>query len=452
MKAYKNLIKGMIDNQEETLNMYNDIREELRIRKCVFEGEPFKIALVPMILKKKDSDLLGSVSEILYRIINKIIKASDHDKNMAPYFSYKDIPEEWLSVDKGYKDHAVITRLDALYDGKNLKFLEFNTDNPGGKGWNDIFEEIVLYHPAYRELFPSGMSLHKKSVVHGLFKAVMKSSSDFWGPGEKTSVAIIDYRESQFLGDGEIVKDYFLSKNIHAELMDPRDLYYINDRLKYKGTVYNTVIRCVKSQEFLEHPKELEGFISAYMKGHVCMVNSFKSLLGSEKSMLAMLCKMSFHHYFTEKEKDVIRNYIPWTFTLGDRSVFTREGKEMETKSYLIKNQENFVIKPSWGYGGKGVILGKHMSSDKWQEAVYKYGGETAWIAQEYVEIPKIEIPVINNGHVEIGSKYFNLSPYVFGGKYVGCLGRISDLPVINVSAGGGIIPVMKEEESEQKR
>ena len=448
MKAYENLIKYMIDNQEKTLNLYDDIKEELKIRKCVFEGEPFKLALVPLILKKKDTLLLTHVSEIFYRIINKIIKASAYDKNMEQYFSYKDIPEEWLSVDKGYKEHAVITRLDALYDGKNLKFLEFNTDNPGGKGWNDIFEEIILSHGAYRELFPSGINLHKKSVVDGLFKAVMKSSSDFWGPEEKTSVAIIDYRESQFLGDGEIVKDYFLSQNVHAELVDSRDFYYINNRLKYKGTVYNTVIRCVKSQEFLEHPKELEGFIKAYMNGHVCMVNSFKSLLGSEKSILAMLCKMSFHHYFTEKEKEVIHNYIPWTITLGDKEVYSREGKKMETKNFLIKNQENFVIKPSWGYGGKGVILGKHMSSDDWKEAVYKYGVDSSWIAQEYVDIPKIEIPVINNGHVETGFKYFNLSPYVFGGTYVGCLGRISDSPIINVSAGGGIIPVMKEEEN----
>jgi len=244
MNSYEKLIKEMIDNQEQTLNMYEELKEELRIRKCVFEGEPFKLALVPLILKKKDIDLLTYVSEILYKIINKIIMASSCDNNMEPYFSYKDIPAEWISVDKGYKEHAVITRLDALYDGKNLKFLEFNTDNPGGKGWNDIFEEIVLCHGAYRELFPSGISLHRKSVVDGLFKAVMKSSLDFWGPGEKPSVAIIDYRESRFLGDGEIVKDYFLSQNVHTELVDPRDFYYINDRLKYKGTVYNTVKMC----------------------------------------------------------------------------------------------------------------------------------------------------------------------------------------------------------------
>ncbi len=448
MKAYEKLIKEMIDNQEKTLSLHDNIKEELRIRKCIFEGEPFKLALVPLILKKKDIDLITSVSETLYRIINKIIRASSCDKNMEAYFSYKDIPAEWISIDKGYKEHAVITRLDALYDGKNLKFLEFNTDNPGGKGWNDIFEEIILSHGAYRELFPSGISLHTKSVTDGLFKAVMKSSLDFWGSGEKPSVAIIDYRESQFLGDGEIVKDYFLSKNVHAELVDPRDFYYINDRLKYKGTVYNTVIRCVKAQEFLEYPKDLRNFITACMKGHVCMVNSFKSLLGSEKSILAILCNMSFHHYFTEKEKDVIHNYIPWTITLGNKEVYSREGKKMETKNFLIKNQETFVIKPSWGYGGKGVILGKHMSSDDWKEAVYKYGMDSSWVAQEYVEIPKIEIPVINNGHVERGSKYFNLSPYVFGGTYAGCLGRISDLPVINVSAGGGIIPVIKEEEN----
>ena len=35
-----------------------------------------------------------------------------------------------------------------------------------------------------------------------------------------------------------------------------------------------------------------------------------------------------------------------------------------------------------------------------------------------------------------------NISPYVFNGKYVGSLGRVSSKDVINVSAGGGIIPI----------
>ena len=40
--------------------------------------------------------------------------------------------------------------------------------------------------------------------------------------------------------------------------------------------------------------------------------------------------------------------------------------------------------------------------------------------------------------------KNLNVNPYIFKGKYVGCLGRISESKVINVSAGGGIIPIFE--------
>lgn len=365
------------------------------------------------------------------------------DKKIQEYFSYGDIPKEWTDVDTGYETHAVMTRLDAFYDGKNLKFLEFNTDNPGGKGWTDIFEEIMFFHKTYKDIFSPEGKIYGKKVVDGLFNAVINSFKDFRGENREPSVALIEYRDSGFLGDPEIVKDYFNSKGVRTELIDPRDFDYSNGNLLYRGVKYNTCVRCVKAQELLLYPEELKNFISAYLNRDMCMVNSFRSLFGSEKSLLSLLFDRNFYHYFTEKEIDAIEKYIPHTIRLSDENAFSSEGEEVNTGEYLLKNQENFVLKPSWGYGGKGVIIGKHVSEEKWKEEVNKLSGNKGWISQEYVNIPRMETPVITEkGTVEIKNKYFNLSPYVFGGKYVGSLGRISDEPVINVSAGGGIVPV----------
>jgi hypothetical protein len=37
--------------------------------------------------------------------------------------------------------------------------------------------------------------------------------------------------------------------------------------------------------------------------------------------------------------------------------------------------------------------------------------------------------------------KRFNINPFGVGGGYAGCITRISDRAVINVSAGGGLLP-----------
>ncbi len=435
------LMEWMVRNPEKAIRTSAEISEEQKKKNCIYEGETFKMALTPLLLKPEEHDLIVRVSEIFYRVINKVIKSSVFDREIRKFLTYKDIPWEWMEVEKGYESHAVITRLDALFDGKNLKFLEFNTDNPGGKGWNDIFEEVMSSHDTYREIFSDYNC--EKQCVDSLFHATMKSFEDFWGREKEPAVALIEYRESPFLGDPEIVRDYFLSKGVRAALIDARDFTYDGNSLKHNGVEYNTFIRCLKSQEFLDHPEELTGFVSAYLKGHMCMINTFRSLVGSEKSLLALLWNQNFYHYFNDEEIDTIKKYIPPTFRMSEETLFSPDGEEREIREYLIKEQENFVLKPSWGYGGKGVILGRHVPSEDWQNAVREYRGDAAWIAQEYVDVPKIETPVIKEtGKVEIEWKYFNINPYVFGGKYAGCLGRISALPVINVAAGGGILPV----------
>jgi hypothetical protein len=37
--------------------------------------------------------------------------------------------------------------------------------------------------------------------------------------------------------------------------------------------------------------------------------------------------------------------------------------------------------------------------------------------------------------------KHFNINPFGIGGRYAGMITRISDRAVINVSAGGGLLP-----------
>jgi len=86
--------------------------------------------------------------------------------------------------------------------------------------------------------------------------------------------------------------------------------------------------------------------------------------------------------------------------------------------------------------------VGKTTPELKWKETFEAYQGDPSWIVQEYTEIPTLKIPVIKKNKIVLEDKYFNLSPYCIGGKYVGVLGRTSDKDVINVSAGGGILPV----------
>ena len=78
------------------------------------------------------------------------------------------------------------------------------------------------------------------------------------------------------------------------------------------------------------------------------------------------------------------------------------------------------------------------------REAVGKaFQGKEAWVVQDYVKVPQMSVPILRNGKVVIVRKKMNLNPYIINGRYAGAIARLSDESVINVSAGGGLIPVV---------
>ena len=55
--------------------------------------------------------------------------------------------------------------------------------------------------------------------------------------------------------------------------------------------------------------------------------------------------------------------------------------------------------------------------------------------------MPEEMFPTVEDGHVQMRLKRFNINPFGIGGRYAGMITRISDRAVINVSAGGGLLP-----------
>ncbi|MFN2255737.1 MAG: hypothetical protein ACK2U6_15970, partial [Candidatus Promineifilaceae bacterium] len=58
---------------------------------------------------------------------------------------------------------------------------------------------------------------------------------------------------------------------------------------------------------------------------------------------------------------------------------------------------------------------------------------------QERVPIPEEPYPSMVDGRLQIFDRMLDTAPFIFYGDYVdGCLTRLSNDPLLNVSAGGG--------------
>ena len=91
------------------------------------------------------------------------------------------------------------------------------------------------------------------------------------------------------------------------------------------------------------------------------------------------------------------------------------------------------------------MYIGKATDAATWEEIMNRHIEDESWVVQEYIDIPNGSFPDINNG-VELKEKYININPFALLGRYSGTITRVSEHPVINVSAGGGLVPTFTAE------
>ena len=143
----------------------------------------------------------------------------------------------------------------------------------------------------------------------------------------------------------------------------------------------------------------------------------------------------------TEEEKVIVEKHIPWTRLVADEDTLY-DGKKVGILNFLRENRANMVMKPIGLYGGKNVAIGHEMTDADWQEVLVTALKEK-YVAQEYIPIPEIDLPVYDEKGLHFEPKKVNMNFFAFNGKYAGGMARVSDSSIINISAGGGLIPVM---------
>jgi hypothetical protein len=169
-------------------------------------------------------------------------------------------------------------------------------------------------------------------------------------------------------------------------------------------------------------------------------VNPCRARVANNKKLFALLADPRFAHLVQEAERPVIAETIPWTRVL-------REGREhygdwvVDLLAFVSDNRERLVLKPASDYGGHGVSLGMETEQGDWDRLIEEHHTNGDYVVQEYVPVPEEMFPTVEDGHVQMRLKRFNINPFGLGGRYAGMITRISDRAVINVSAGGGLLP-----------
>lgn len=318
-----------------------------------------------------------------------------------------------------------------------MKFVEFNHDSPGGIGYADKMVEIFQRLPFMIRL-SARYEIRAIPIRKLLFRALLETYHRFGGVGSP-SIGIIDWHDVKTRSDFEIIRDYFKDEGICCVIADPRELECKKGKLYWNDFAIDLVYRRVLFNELVEKVDEVAAFLKAYEDRTACFVNPFRCRLSEDKAFFELLTDEANHSIFTRTEIERINRHIPWTRKVVNRYTAFR-GRRIDLCPYIIEHKDQFVLKPNHAYGGQGVAIGDETSTLEWERAV-RDALQGSWVVQERVALPSEPFPVMVDGAIEFKDLNVNVGPYCIGGRYSGCVARVSPQSVINVTAGGGSVP-----------
>ncbi|HUS95025.1 MAG TPA: hypothetical protein VMZ24_07615 [Patescibacteria group bacterium] len=433
IQTYHDLLSDQIaqDSQEQ-------LDEQLRRRGLFFGDRPLCTVLRPRFFTPRQYRFLRGQVKVILSAFDKAYRTAIADPSFLSQFFLEDWELELVNDDPGFNSPTPVSRLDAFFitNRDELRFTEYNAEVPAAGAYGDAFTELFYGLPVMREF------MHRYEVIslptrQHVMHALMSAYEEWLGRRERPNLIILDWREVPTYSEFRLFLDYFHSQGLDCIIADPREMEYRNGKLYAGNFRVDLIYKRVLITELVKEGGLNHPVIQAVRDKAVCMVNPFRCKILYKKTSLAVLSDEQNRHLFDRAELLAIDQTIPWTRTVEERHTL-HDNKPVDLIPFIVKYKDQFVLKPSDEYGGKGIVLGWLVDQAEWERSV-TVAMESPFIVQERVDIPWEPFPSLVGGRVQVSNRMLDTAPFTFYGSYMeGCLSRLGTDPLLNVTAGGG--------------
>ena len=402
----------------------------------VFNGATIPFVLMPHFVSPGQLRRVKRSVDHLCRVLDRFCDAYTQDATLRDELALSPEEDSLIRIEPGYPRPMRICRLDAFLHGYDVKFLEFNSDSPAGIGYTDILYEGLATSidlPGVKEEFDTAYTPMLPDLIKTLLDAYAHVRHQ--DQPETPRLALIDTDRAPAVPEFRIICAAAKAHGSDATYGTLDDLTYDGSTLHLKDEPVQLVYR----RALLEDIDQAD-LVAAARDGRVCIVNPFRARVANNKKLLALFQDPRFAHLIEGDEQEVVQKTVPWTRILRPGRV-SYGTWTIDLLPFVSDNREKLVLKPASSYGGRHVSLGMETDQGRWEEIIAEHAERADFIVQEYVPVPEEMFPTIEDGHVQMRLKRFNINPFGIGGRHAGSITRISDQAVINVSAGGGLLP-----------
>ncbi len=451
-------IQGL--SESSLTELAGQIRADAQKRGLTMQGEGpdqemIPVVLTPWVADRESVRYFQSLLRGIRRTINRVLSNYFDDPKLQEILPLRETELEWLraTCTSGIlcRPQTVFERFDTNLgpdiekDLASFQILEFNAVGVGCVYLMPAVTELVA-----AQLFPHLADLLKDhplvspSDYRDLLVEQLKAHAKAIGR-DQCRVGLVERRESIPGGTDEFdrMMPYFREKGVPVVVGDPREVERKNGDLLLKGEVIDVIYRDFQLEEVVSiktHGGSVEGIEAAFSRNQVV-----STVFGEfdHKSLCELLTNPDYSSYFSPQELRAARRRVPWTRLVNERRTPGMEGAEVDLLPYIRERREQLVLKPNRGYGGEGVIVGEKVTQSAWEEALDKAAAKPkGWVTQEKVKIARAPVMILREkGKPQVEEQYVTLS-ITATPRGVAFVGRSSADPVVNISQGGGLVPL----------
>jgi glutathionylspermidine synthase len=415
-----------------------EIERWLSENDVVFAGRTIPFVLMPHFVSPGQLRRVRHAVACLSSVLDRFCDAYAEDGRLREELAVPAREDALIRLDPGYSRPLRICRLDAFLQSYDVRFLEFNADSPAGIGYTDVLYEGLRREidlPGVRAEFETAYTPMLPLLIDTLLGAYRELRSERTDLPEVPRLALVDVEGSPSVPEFRIICGAARASGIEALWGTLDDVSYDGTHLSVRGERVHLVYRRALLEDLPEG-----DLIAAARDRRAAVVNPFRARVANNKKLFALLQDPRFAHLVEERERRVIDETIPWTRVLRPGRASYGEWV-VDLLQFVSDNRERLVLKPASDYGGHGVSLGMETEQSRWDALIEEHVEDGDFVVQEYVPVPEEMFPTVEDGHVQMRLKRFNINPFGIGGRYAGMITRISDQAVINVTAGGGLLP-----------
>jgi len=415
-------------------------------RGLIFGGRPLCTVLRPMFHTAESYRYLTARTELMLSVFQKVTAALLANAQLRRQLFLDQQEEALVMLPTGYQTNIPTARLDSFFtrhpDGAyTLNYIEFNGESPAGMAYNDVMAELFLELPLIQR-FGERYALQSLEVRPHAVEALLRIYYQWRGNRAKLpDIAIVDWAGVPTVTEFQLFVEYFARHGITATICTPEEMELRGDQMYAAGRPIDFVYKRVLATELVQRYGLNHPIIEAVRQNVVCMANPFNCKLLHKKASFAVVSDERNAHLFTPVEQEAIRQHIPWTRIVEERTTVGPAGQPVDLVPWAAANKDHLVFKPNEEYGGKGVLIGWETDQALWDTAL-QTGLREPSIIQARATIAYEDFPRITaDGTVDISQRLVDCDPFLFhGDRMGGCLTRLSTVTLLNVTAGGGSV------------